>query len=254
MHQGCVSGPFWFVWLRVVKPLLCGQVWKRHHQPHPFLQGPHVLCSSRLYTWSWLTLSYHKFRAVNYTDSYIFLFRATGWSDFQVFLWIGFIFMVSGWGWALLIVHLSLLAVIGGALDGALNFPLFSFLSFSFFFLAFLQIWCLHSNPSRRLKVFYVLCMLSPLIGTHGCKLFMSINLQILSSLSLSSCSSPHCWTHMCTRLRTLNPPWDSNAGVRRVLKTALNLSEALMPAGFNCPRLVLKFLGILPTELINRI
>lgn len=54
-------------------------------------------------------------------------------------------------------------------------------------FLAFLQIWCLHSNPSRRLQVFYVLSMLSLLIGTHGCKLFMSVNLQILSSLSLFS-------------------------------------------------------------------
>lgn len=66
------------------------------------------------------------------------------------------------------------------------------FLSSFSFFLAFLQIWCVHSNPSRRLKVFYVLCMLSPLIGTHGCKLFMSINLQILSSLSLFLPVLPH--------------------------------------------------------------
>lgn len=46
VHQGCVSDPFWFVWLQVVKPLLCVQVCKRHHQPHLFL----VLCGSQ----SWL--------------------------------------------------------------------------------------------------------------------------------------------------------------------------------------------------------
>lgn len=104
--------------------------------------------------------------------------------------------MVSGRGWALLIVNLSLLVVIGGALDGALNFPLFSFiyfLSLSLSFLASLQIWCLHSNPqSASQSLFYVLCMFSPLIGTHGCKPFLSVKPPNFSPPCLSSpCASP---------------------------------------------------------------
>lgn len=42
--------------------------------------------------------------------------------------------MASGRGWAFLIVHLSLLAVIGGALDGALNFLLFLYYYYYFVF------------------------------------------------------------------------------------------------------------------------
>lgn len=84
-------------------------------------------------------------------------------------------------------------------------FPLFVYL---FLFLAFLQIWCLHSNPSRRLKVFYVLCMFSLLIGARGCKVFMSVNppnspLPAVSLLPLLSHTTGR--TH-AQRLHALSP------------------------------------------------
>lgn len=128
---------------------------------------------------------------------------------------------------AFLTVHIFL-TFDGGALDGALRF-FFSSYSFPsdlvFAFYPPVSVW----------KSFMSYVCYSNSWKTHGCKMYMSIyvNLRNLFSVSLLLVLPPHKQTHMFI----LNPQCDSSSGVRRVLQTALNLSEALMPVGLKLSR-----------------
>lgn len=81
--------------------------------------------------------------------------------------------------------------------------------------------------------------------------LFLSLFLLVLPPFP------PHKQAHICT-LHPESLGEIQNAGVRRVPQTALNLSETLMPVGFNCPWLILMSgfwcAQSLPTEFVNGI
>ena len=81
--------------------------------------------------------------------------------------------------------------------------------------------------------------MYSVYVHTHKPSNFLPLCLSP-SCPSALSCTQTHSHTHISLHTASWIPQWDSNAGVRRVPQTALNLSETLMPVGFSCPRLIL--------------